>query len=74
MVAILFMVGNNNESPAIVSELLDVTKNNRKPVYPMASEIPLILYSAEHAGIEWIRPEGPPFISISFYSHSYLLS
>jgi len=48
----------------IVQSLLDVAKNNRKPVYEMASEVPLILYSAEHTGVNWIEPLGA---YVSFY-------
>lgn len=44
MVAILFLVGQGFESPSIVSELLDTTKNPRKPHYEMASDAPLVLW------------------------------
>lgn len=44
MVAILFLVGQGLEAPAIVSELLDVSKNPRRPGYRMANEVPLVLW------------------------------
>lgn len=44
MVSILFLVGQGLESPSIVSELLDVTRNPRKPSYVMASDAPLVLW------------------------------
>lgn len=44
MVAILFLVGQGFESPSIVSDLLDITKNPRKPQYEMASDAPLVLW------------------------------
>ncbi len=44
MVAILFLVGQGLESPSIVPELLDITKNPRKPSYEMASDAPLVLW------------------------------
>lgn len=44
MVAILFLVGQGLESPSIVPELLDVSKNPRKPTYEMASDAPLVLW------------------------------
>lgn len=44
MVAILFLVGQNLEKPEIVSQLLDVETNPRRPVYEMASETPLVLW------------------------------
>ncbi|KAK3946095.1 pseudouridylate synthase [Diplogelasinospora grovesii] len=44
MVAILFAVGQGLEPPSIVSDLLDVQKNPRKPNYILADEVPLVLW------------------------------
>jgi len=44
MVAILFLIGQGLESPSIVSELLDVKKNPRRPIYEMATDTPLVLW------------------------------
>lgn len=44
MVAILFLVGQGLEKPSIVSELLDVAKNPRRPIYEMATDTPLVLW------------------------------
>ncbi|KAL2818931.1 pseudouridine synthase [Aspergillus granulosus] len=44
MVAILFLVGQGLESPSIVPELLDISKNPCKPIYEMASDAPLVLW------------------------------
>lgn len=44
MVAILFLVGQGLEQPSLVSELLDVAKNPRRPNYVMADEVPLVLW------------------------------
>ncbi len=44
MVAVLFLVGQRLEKPSIVSELLDVEKNPRRPTYEMASDTPLVLW------------------------------
>ena len=44
MVALLFLVGQGLESPTIVRDLLDVTKNPCKPTYEMASDAPLVLW------------------------------
>lgn len=44
MVAILFLVGQGLEKPSIVSELLDVEKNPRRPTYEMATDTPLVLW------------------------------
>ncbi|KAB8078914.1 pseudouridine synthase [Aspergillus leporis] len=45
MVGILFLVGQGLELPTIVPELLDITKNPRKPTYEMASDAPLVLWN-----------------------------
>ncbi|KAH8695431.1 pseudouridylate synthase 3 [Talaromyces proteolyticus] len=44
MVAVLFLIGQGVESPSIIPELLDVSKNPRKPTYDMASDAPLVLW------------------------------
>jgi tRNA pseudouridine38/39 synthase len=44
MVAILFLVGQGLESPSLVSELLDVKQNPRRPIYEMAADTPLVLW------------------------------
>ncbi|UNI19846.1 tRNA pseudouridine(38/39) synthase [Purpureocillium takamizusanense] len=44
MVALLFLVGQGLEKPSLISELLDVTTNPRKPSYVMADEVPLVLW------------------------------
>ena len=45
MVGILFLVGQGLEPPTIVQDLLDITKNPRKPTYEMASDAPLVLWN-----------------------------
>ncbi|SPQ27585.1 773a3147-0539-43cc-80ca-244493130790 [Thermothielavioides terrestris] len=44
MVAILFLVGQGLEKPSIITDLLDVEKNPRKPNYTLAAEAPLVLW------------------------------
>jgi hypothetical protein len=44
MVAILFLIGQGLESPSIIPELLDISKNPCKPLYEMASDAPLVLW------------------------------
>ncbi|KAF2110840.1 pseudouridylate synthase 3 [Lophiotrema nucula] len=44
IVAILFLIGQGLESPSLVSELLDISKNPTKPKYEMASDAPLVLW------------------------------
>ncbi|KAL4878642.1 pseudouridine synthase [Aspergillus karnatakaensis] len=45
MVAILFLVGQGLEPPTVVRDLLDISKNPRKPIYEMASDAPLVLWN-----------------------------
>ncbi|PGH10893.1 tRNA pseudouridine(38-40) synthase [Polytolypa hystricis UAMH7299] len=68
MVAILFLIGQGLESPSIVKELLDVTKNPRKPIYEMASDAPLVLWDcvfpdessdSREDAIDWIYAGDP---------------
>ncbi|KKA23597.1 Pseudouridylate synthase 3 [Rasamsonia emersonii CBS 393.64] len=63
MVSILFLIGQGLESPSIIPELLDVSKNPRKPTYEMASDAPLVLWDCifpdEKSGsredaLEWV--------------------
>ncbi|KAI8872830.1 tRNA pseudouridine synthase [Ramicandelaber brevisporus] len=44
MMSILFQVGRGNEEPSIVSKMLNPAIMPAKPVYEMASDIPLVLY------------------------------
>ena len=44
MVALLFLIGQGLESPSLIMELLNVTKNPRKPLYEMADDAPLVLW------------------------------
>lgn len=53
IVALLLLVGHRLEEPQVISELLDISKNPRKPQYTMASELPLVLYDCQFEGIEW---------------------
>lgn len=57
VVAVLLLVGQRLEEPQVISELLDVAKNPRKPQYTMASELPLVLYDCQFEGLEW--QQGP---------------
>ncbi|CZT21076.1 related to pseudouridine synthase 3 [Ramularia collo-cygni] len=44
LVAVLFLVGQGYEEPSIVDDLLDMQKTPARPVYEMASDIPLVLW------------------------------
>lgn len=71
MMSILFLVGQGLESPSIVPELLDASKNPRKPGYEMASDAPLVLwdcvYPDENSGsredsLDWIYIGDPRMV------------
>ena len=52
MIAILFLVGQGLESPSIVPELMDVSKNPCKPSYDMASDAPLVLWDCVYPDLK----------------------
>lgn len=49
--SILFLIGRGLEEPAVITELLDVSKNPRKPSYPLADERPLVLHDCVFANL-----------------------
>ncbi|KAI8977013.1 pseudouridine synthase [Mycotypha africana] len=53
MMSVLFMVGQGLEKPEIVLELLDIDKIPSKPDFPMASDLPLVLYDCEFKALQW---------------------
>ncbi|EEF35272.1 pseudouridylate synthase, putative [Ricinus communis] len=53
MVAVLFMIGQGLESPDVIDVLLDTVRTPRKPQYPMAPEIPLVLHSCDFEGLQF---------------------
>lgn len=48
IMAILLLIGQGNEEPSVIKELLDVEKNPRKPQYSLASDLPLNLYDVKY--------------------------
>ncbi|KAI9259642.1 pseudouridine synthase [Phascolomyces articulosus] len=53
IMSILFLVGQRLEEPEIVQDLLNVSKIEARPDYPMASELPLLLYDCEFENLDW---------------------
>lgn len=49
MMSVLFLVGRGLESPDVVSRLLDLQATPRKPLYTMAPDEPLVLYTCGRA-------------------------
>lgn len=44
IMGVLLLVGQGKESPDVITELLDIEKNPRKPQYSMALDVPLNLF------------------------------
>lgn len=63
MVSVLFSVGQRLETPELVSQLLNVDTNPRRPVYVMADETPLVLWDCHFPGengegsLDWVHVE-----------------
>lgn len=57
MIAILFLVGQKLETPEIVLDLMNIEKFPTRPIYEMASDVPLILYDCSFPPMEWIKPK-----------------
>lgn len=66
MTAILFLVGQGLEEPSVVTDLLDVNKTPQKPVYDMASDLPLILYDCKFPEMEWIKPTSGDYKAVKY--------
>ncbi|XP_063338994.1 tRNA pseudouridine(38/39) synthase [Pelmatolapia mariae] len=55
MMAVLLLIGQKLEAPDIISQLLDVENNPRKPQYSMAVDYPLVLYDCHFEGLSWTQ-------------------
>eukprot|EP01111_Echinosteliopsis_oligospora_P010888 TRINITY_DN3469_c0_g1_i2.p1 TRINITY_DN3469_c0_g1~~TRINITY_DN3469_c0_g1_i2.p1 ORF type:complete len:466 (+),score=93.10 TRINITY_DN3469_c0_g1_i2:195-1400(+) len=53
MVSVLFMVGRGLEPVSIISDMLNLQKTPSKPMYEMASELPLVLYDCGFEDVQW---------------------
>jgi len=69
MVAILFLVGKNQENPEIVKQLLYVESNPRRPQYNMALDLPLVLFDCEFENIEWTYSKEAHAATLSHLQH-----
>ncbi|KAJ1982839.1 pseudouridine synthase deg1 [Dimargaris verticillata] len=59
MMSILFAVGQGLEDPSVVDWLLTVDPALGRPLYPLASELPLILYDAYYTpALAWQAHDG----------------
>ena len=68
IVAVLFRVGAGKERPEVISDLLDVEANPRRPQYTMASEVPLNLFHVEYdEDVEWVYDQDALAASVRQY-------
>jgi len=51
--ALHFLIGKELEQPSLISTLLDINKNPRKPSYEMASDQPLVLHSCVYKNLKF---------------------
>lgn len=56
IVAVLYLVGKEKEAPSVIDDLLNVEKYPCKPQYPLASELPLVLFDSQYDEdtVKWI--------------------
>ncbi|KAJ0016069.1 hypothetical protein NQD34_014359 [Periophthalmus magnuspinnatus] len=55
MMAVLLLIGQKLEDPDIIDQLMDVTKNPRKPQYNMAVDYPLVLFDCHFDSLSWTQ-------------------
>jgi len=70
IMSILFLVGQGKEPASVVSQLLDVEANPRRPQYVMAADFPLNLFECRYDDVtaaDWIyEPEAVRFLLRQF--------
>ncbi|CEP63551.1 pseudouridine synthase DEG1 LALA0_S08e05182g [Lachancea lanzarotensis] len=64
MMANLFLVGQGLENVSLISDMLNVQKVTKKPIYDMASDVPLVLYDCSFSGLEWSANDLSDFKSL----------
>ncbi|SCU81100.1 LANO_0B02014g1_1 [Lachancea nothofagi CBS 11611] len=74
MMANLFLVGQELEKPSVISEMLNVEKVRQKPIYDMASDVPLILYDCSFPDMEWSHVMPNEFKSLQSNRRIYSLA
>lgn len=67
MMANLFLVGQGLEEPSMITWMLNPETTPQKPIYDMASDIPLMLYDCTFdCELEWIEANVNDYKSIKF--------
>ncbi|XP_018089389.1 pseudouridine synthase 3 L homeolog isoform X1 [Xenopus laevis] len=65
IMGVLFLVGQGKEKPEVITELLDVVKNPRKPQYNMAVEFPLVLYNCHFDDVQWVSEKEAQSLTVA---------
>ncbi|KAG0137843.1 pseudouridine synthase [Tuber indicum] len=60
MIAILFLIAQGLEQPSLVTEMLDISKNPRKPMYDIANDRALVLWDCVFPDgmLQWLYARG----------------
>ncbi|CAZ85430.1 unnamed protein product [Tuber melanosporum] len=60
MIAILFLIAQGLEQPSLVTEMLDISKNPRKPMYDIANDRALVLWDCifPDGMLQWLYARG----------------
>ncbi|XP_033297097.1 tRNA pseudouridine(38/39) synthase [Bombus bifarius] len=74
LMGVLFLIGQGNEKPEIILELLDIEKCPRKPQYNLAHEIPLNLWYCEYDTMEWYIDKDELINTIKFLQRDWTLN
>ncbi|CUS49618.1 LAQU0S24e00430g1_1 [Lachancea quebecensis] len=74
MMANLFLIGQGLEHQSLLKDLMDVGKVMQKPIYDMASDIPLILFDCKFPEMEWRTADPHNFKSLQSDRRVYALS
>lgn len=74
LMGVLFLIGQENEKPEIILELLDIEKCPRKPQYNLAHEIPLNLWYCEYDTMEWYIDKDELINTIKFLQRDWTLN
>lgn len=74
LMGVLFLIGQGNEKPEIILELLDIEKYPRKPQYNLAHEIPLNLWYCEYDTMEWYIDKNELINTIKFLQRDWTLN
>lgn len=74
MMANLFLIGQGLEDTTLLKDLMDVARVKQKPIYDMASDIPLILFDCKFPEMEWKTVDSNNFKSLQSDRRVYALS